>query len=67
MVLVLAEWIEWEAVRAVNIFVLCLFKILDRKTFLLILQGFLDFAEWKECPIWEDLESAEWEVGELVC
>lgn len=50
-----------------NIFVLCLFKILDRKTFLLILQGFLDFAEWKECPIWEDLESAEWEVGELVC
>lgn len=20
--------------------------------------------EWKECPIWEDLESTEWEVGE---
>ena len=20
--------------------------------------------EWKECLIWEDLESAEWEVGE---
>lgn len=46
-----------------SFFAFSVFKVLYRKRFL-FLQDLLDFVEWKECLIWEDLELTEWEVGE---